>query len=58
MSQTVEVKGRNGSTYNATHVCRNCYVVGKYIVEVIDGKVTATRCKATKLNLAAYAKLK
>jgi len=48
----IEVTGRNGSTYNATHIKSNLYVVGKFIVSVVNGKCVDTICKATKANVS------
>ena len=53
---TTTVTGRNGSDYDAKHIVRNLYIVGKYIVRVVDGKCETTLCKATKYNLALYTK--
>ena len=50
--KTIEVTGRNGYLYDATHISGNLYIVGKYIVSVIDGRCDATVCKATKSNVA------
>ena len=50
---TIEVTGRNGFKYDAKHVSGCLYVVGKYIVKVIDGKCDETICKATKANIAS-----
>jgi len=47
-----EVIGRNGYVYDATHISGNLYIVGKFIVEVINGQCAATICKATKANIA------
>ena len=48
----IEVTGRNGSIYNATHLRANLYIVGKFIVSVEDGKCVETVCKATAANVA------
>lgn len=50
--QTIEVTGRNGAIYDATHISRNLYIVGKFIVTVADGKCDQTVAKATKANIA------
>ena len=52
----VTVRGRNGYDYDATPVKGELYIVGKFIVEVIDGKCERTICKATKANVAKYSK--
>ena len=52
----VTVRGRNGYDYDATPVKGELFIVGKFIVEVIDGKCERTICKATKANVAKYSK--
>ena len=44
--------GRNGYVYDATHLSDKLFVVGKFIVRVVDGKCVTTVCKATKANIA------
>jgi hypothetical protein len=51
---TIEVIGRNGYIYFATHINGDLYVVGKYVVRVEDGKCRETICRATKANLARF----
>ena len=53
---TTTVTGRNGSEYDATQVSGNVFIVGKYLVRVIDGKCETTLCKATKYNVKMYSK--
>jgi len=56
---TIDVIGQNGYIYDALFICKNFYLVGKFIVEVdaIEGKVIRTMCRATKSNLSMYRKL-
>jgi len=49
---TIEVTGRNGCIYDATHISGNLYIIGKFIVKVVDGKCDETLCKATKANIS------
>ncbi len=53
---TSTVIGRNGYEYDAQHLSGNLYIVGKFIVTVVDGKCDETICKATKANVAKYSK--
>jgi hypothetical protein len=53
---TIEVIGRNGYRYPATQIKGDLYVVGKFIVLVEDGLCTQTVCRATKANVAKFAK--
>jgi hypothetical protein len=50
---TTTVTGRNGFQYDAKHISGNLYIVGKFIVIVLDGICQETVCKATKANVAA-----
>lgn len=50
----IEVIGRNGFKYDATPLTGNFYIVGKFIVTVVDGKCDETVCRATKANLKKY----
>lgn len=47
------VTGRNGFEYDAKHISGNLYIVGKFIVIVLDGICQETVCKATRANIAA-----
>jgi hypothetical protein len=55
---TATVIGRNGYEYDAKHVTGDLYVVGKFIVRVMDGKCDETLCRATKRNVEMFAKSK
>lgn len=46
------VLGRNGFEYEAKHVSGDLYIVGRFVVRVVDRKVVATVCRATKSNIA------
>jgi len=48
--------GRNGFEYDAKHIKDNFYIVGVYIVRVVDGKCVETMCRATKAYVAAFSK--
>ncbi len=48
-----QVTGRNGYEYDAQHIARDLFIVGRYIVRVEDGKVTDTICRATRGNIKA-----
>jgi hypothetical protein len=48
--------GRNGFEYDAKHINGDFYIVGVYIVRVIDGRCVETMCRATKKYVAAYSK--
>ena len=48
--------GRNGFEYDAKHIKDNFYIVGIYIVRVVDGKCVETMCRATKAYVAAFSK--
>ena len=50
----IEVIGRNGCLYDASHVYGPLYVVGAFIVEVQAGRVVKTVCRATNANIAKY----
>ena len=50
----IEVIGRNGFKYDATPLTSNFYIVGKFIVTVVDGRCDETVCRATKANIAKY----
>jgi len=54
MSNTIEVIGRNGYSYDAIPVSGNLFIVGKFIVRVELGHVTGTVCAATKSNLTRW----
>ena len=49
-----QVTGRNGYIYPATLISGNLYIVGKYIVTVVDGRCDETIARATKANVARY----
>jgi len=51
---TIEVIGRNGFDYEATHLSADLYIVGKFIVRVESGKCTDTIARATKANVKRY----
>ena len=46
-----EVTGRNGYLYPAEHLSGNLWIVGKFVVVVLDGVVQETVCPATSANL-------
>lgn len=48
----MEVIGRNGIRYDATHLSGYLWIVGAYIVLVRDGICQETICRATKANIA------
>ena len=48
---TIEVMGRNGFEYDATHITGKLHIVGHHVVEVENGKCGKTICRATKANL-------
>ena len=51
------VTGRNGFEYDdVKHINGDFYIVGAYIVRVIDGRCVETMCRATKKYVAAYSK--
>jgi hypothetical protein len=56
MQNTVTVIGRNGCEYDATPIKGNLFVVGKFVVSVVNGRCDETLCKATKANIAKFAK--
>jgi uncharacterized secreted protein with C-terminal beta-propeller domain len=54
--KTTTVIGRNGYEYEARLLLGNIYVVGAFIVRVIDGKCDRTLCRATKKMIALYSR--
>ena len=50
---TQEVYGRNGFKYDATHVSGDVFIVGKFLVIVVDGMCRETIGPATKKAVAA-----
>jgi hypothetical protein len=46
--------GRNGFEYDAKHIKDDFYIVGVYIVRVIDGRCVETMCRATKKYIVAF----
>jgi len=56
MKTQATVIGRNGYEYDAVQISDKLYVVGKFIVEVDDGRCVDTVCRATKVNIARLSK--
>ena len=54
--KTATVIGRNGYEYDAKLLLGQIYIVGNFIVRVIDGKVDRTLCRATKKMVALYSR--
>jgi hypothetical protein len=57
MTHTVEITGRNGFVYDATHLRDDLYIVGHFIVRVENSHVVETVSRATKSSIKRLEKL-